>query len=467
MDSFDIPFPEWLPDQEDKDNPGLIDVTNCLPVSKGYGECLVLEEEGATTLASPITSAFHFQYGGLVEYIIAGTEDGVFYDFADGTVNLSNDVAAPTSTVKRSFAQYNDKLIIAGGAATQICTVDAIEVGAASAISGAPTGQTTFRIGKFIFLGNISVVDGTYAVQWCAIDDPTDWPTPLTSDARNKQSGREYLDPNYGDVIGGSDGEFFGYIFQERAITKVTYIGGDVVFQFETISREIGAISEDAITELGGAHYFASDKGFFSLAGGQLSRIGFGKVDNYFDGDRNKTDRLLLEDQFSYASAASDPRNGLVYFAYADADTNTSLTNLLVYNTITRRWAPVEQTCECLFQGPDGVLAASSGRIAKFTGSPKIAIITTQEGEVSGYGRTLLSGIVPDIPGGDYVVARVGSRDDLRDPITWTDFNEPTKRTRTIDFRVDSRFHRVELRILSGFSVAKGIKVFAKNTGTH
>ena len=136
--------------------------------------------------------------------------------------------------------------------------------------SGARTCGT---IRDFVVIGN------GYNIQWSAIGDPTDWPTPATDDARSKQSGKQSMINKFGIVTGVVGGDFFGYVFQERAITKMTYVGGDVVFTFDTFEEGRGSFNMNRYEIIDDKVFFESDFGYHVLEQGVISNIGFGKVD--------------------------------------------------------------------------------------------------------------------------------------------------------------------------------------------
>lgn len=138
-------------------------------------------------------------------------------------------------------------------------------------------GRCVGRINQFVVMGT-----GTYTVRWCAIGDPTDWPTPATDDARAKQAGEQVMVPEYGWVTAIGSGDFYGYVFQERAITKMTYVGGDVVFSFDTFEEDRGCVRTGRMVQVDDAHYFQSDRGYHALANGQIADIGYAKVDDTY-----------------------------------------------------------------------------------------------------------------------------------------------------------------------------------------
>ena len=140
-------------------------------------------------------------------------------------------------------------------------------------------------VNNFFVLGGVdrNVPNDEYWVQWNAIGDGTDWPTPATDDARSKQSGRQTMPAEYGRVTSVQGNDFFGYIFQERGITKMTYVGGDVVFNFDTFEEDRGCIRAGRV-KIDDKVFFESDRGFHVLENGLITDIGFGKVDDSVTG---------------------------------------------------------------------------------------------------------------------------------------------------------------------------------------
>jgi hypothetical protein len=144
--------------------------------------------------------------------------------------------------------------------------------------TGIPSGRCCGRINNFIIIGALTT--NRNAVQWCAVGDPSDWPTPATDDARSKQAGLQAMPPQYGPVTGIASGDFFGYVFQERAITKATYVGGDVVFAFDTFEEDRGCVRVGMLEQIDDLSFFKSDRGYHILENGQIADVGFGAVDD-------------------------------------------------------------------------------------------------------------------------------------------------------------------------------------------
>lgn len=145
------------------------------------------------------------------------------------------------------------------------------------------------RVNDFLVLGGAGSTLGSntnigYYIQWSAINDGTDWPTPNTDDARAKQSGQQSFDPRWGWVTGIAGNEFFGYVLQENAITKMTYVGGDVVFTFDRFEEGRGCRALGQFVQADDQVFFRSDRGFHRLENDQIDDIGLGQVDGTFGG---------------------------------------------------------------------------------------------------------------------------------------------------------------------------------------
>jgi hypothetical protein len=137
---------------------------------------------------------------------------------------------------------------------------------------------TTAR--DFIVLGGIQ--SDRYAIRWCAIGDPTDWPTPATDDARSKQAGKQSFPEQFGYVTAVHGNDFYMYVFQENAISKGSYVGGDVVWSFDTFEEGRGCVRAGLSSRIDDAVYFVSDRGFHRLENDQIVDIGFGRVDDSY-----------------------------------------------------------------------------------------------------------------------------------------------------------------------------------------
>ena len=153
--------------------------------------------------------------------------------------------------------------------------------------TGSPfTGRTTAgalccaTVRDFIVIGGRST--DRFSIQWNAIGDPTDWPIPGTDDARSKQAGEQVFPSKFGWVTGLAGNDFYMYIFQQRAISKGTYVGGDVVFSFDIFEEDRGCVRHGMIETIDDKVVFESDRGRHILENDQITDIGFGMTDDSY-----------------------------------------------------------------------------------------------------------------------------------------------------------------------------------------
>ena len=132
----------------------------------------------------------------------------------------------------------------------------------------------------FIVIGGLA--SDRYAIRWCAIGDPTDWPTPDTDDARSKQAGKQSFPTRHGYVTAVAGNDFYMYVFQERAITKGTYVGGDVVWSFDIFEEDRGCERAGMSVPVDDKVFFSSDRGYHMLENDQIVDIGYGIVDDSY-----------------------------------------------------------------------------------------------------------------------------------------------------------------------------------------
>lgn len=193
-----------------------------------------------------------------------------------------------------------------------------------------PDATVAGRIGQFVIVGLAGTAFGEpFTVQWSAIGNPVDWPTPGTSDARTKQSGQETLSAEYGKVTGIAGNDFYGYIFQQNAITKITYVGGDVVFSFDTFEKDRGCIDFNRYTQVDDLILFQSEKGYHALQFDQITDIGAGIVD--------KTYTPVTSTRL--ATVAKNPSIHTVFFDDATMEVPGDSTRGLIYNYKTGQWS--------------------------------------------------------------------------------------------------------------------------------
>lgn len=493
-----IKFGEWLPDLPELDNPGLTEAKNAVPADRVYKPYLPMNGTGDALNERPLGGISAFDSSGAA-FFYTGTvhtlqqRSGTGWATKTGASTLGTDVGAYWR-----FTQFDTSVIATNYQAIpqRITAGSASAFTALAATGSAPKARQVGVIGRFIVLGDTSeTVNGAVSsrLQWSAIDDETNWPLPNTTTAVGFQAGEQFLNSHYGPVRSIVDGEQYGIILQRSGVTRQTYIGGDVVFQFDVIDRSRGALFPNATVAVGNLVYFISGDGFFVTDGIQVNPIGNGKVDNYF---ADSIDTTYPERVYG----AVDYANKCVYWVYPDSSATSGRPNrVLMYNYLENRWTRAEDECESIVSGltvaisledlddyfasieivsPSLDSAQWSGgnnvilgfnstyQLGAFSGAAGTAILTGQEVEIYPGRFANVGGVKPLLTGDSpYVTVALGRRNALGSAIDFTAETLPNSRTGYSDFRSEYRYHRPRLTIVGSFKGALGFEFQSTEQG--
>jgi hypothetical protein len=482
-----IVFKEWLPDLPDLDNPGLIEALNVVPIDSAYEPFRPLTPIGVAnnTVGSSayVAGAFLAQWNNqqrayaALDLSLAGATVLSSQIYASDTSFGGYVDRSPTSSAVSSrfrFAQFDDLVIAAVGSAVYAHTFGAGTAFTALATNGAITtgAQHVGVINKFVFVGGGDSTGLESSVRWSGFDAPRNWPAPNSTTAIAQQSGQEPLDASLGLVTGIAGGDQFGIVFQQTGITRVTYIGPPAVFQFDQYERGRGLVYPNSLVQFGGVTYFISEKGFCVTDGVQVIEIGDGKVNEFWRAEMAALNPLALGAEFRVCGGA-DLRRGLVYWAYPSSGLDFfTLDRVLIYNTVTKRWAHATQDLQFIASGivlttQTTPIAFDDSRIVStFSGTAGSAVLTTAETEINPGGLARVSGVKPLIGAtANAVTVALGTRNNRTDAVTYTAESTANSRSGFCDFRSEARYHRARVTITGTFNAAQGIEVDAVWSG--
>jgi hypothetical protein len=322
-----ITFKEWLPDQ-----PSILDTVseanNVIPLAIGYGPF-----KSAVNYSGAASEDLNNCFATKVDSDVSVFAGGLTKLFKLDNDNLSlvdeSKSGGYTGTNRWQFLQFGS-LAIASNGSEKIQSFDVNSSTAfADASSDAPIAKYITAVRDFVVAANISGTPNK--VQWSGINDASTWTATATS-----QSDYQLL-PDGGDITGVVGGEF-GIVFLEKAIVRMSYIGSPLIFQFDTVSRNVGCIEGNSIAQYSGTAYFLSDDGFYATNGQTLNGIGSEKIDRYFFNNANIGD-------IDSISAAVDPERNLVIWNYGNVSGGRSL---LIYNFETQKWCEADTDVDYL-----------------------------------------------------------------------------------------------------------------------
>jgi hypothetical protein len=475
-----VVFGEWLPDLPEYNNSGLVEAKNCIPVDDSYTDFPELSP-GGSTLAATANGAFAAVDSSGEPEIYAGTATQLYERV--GTAWTARSAVTLNAASYWRFAQF-DNLVFATdynddvryrtiGSATNFLTLGA-----------APNARQIGVINRFLVLGDIDQGAGAipYATQWSSIDDPLDFPTPGSSTARAEQAGQQLLQAEHGAVTAIAGGQFWGLVFQKRAITRYTYVGGDVVFQIDNYERSRGCWCPQSHIQVGNLSYFFAHDGVYVTDGQLVKPIGDAKVDRWLS---NRLNQGVLE----RVTSGIDWANKCIYWSFATI--SDAPDTVLIYSLIRNRFAWAEQGAELIFQsfsegtdmdsmdtlypslddvgvsldasvwqgGVPTIMGFSGRRLGTFNGSSQDATFETGEQDQNPFGRVFIRGVRPLITGNPTTVSVALATRDAQDNASRT-FGAPTARTsRTgvCDFRQQGRFISARLSVVGGFDRVMGL----------
>lgn len=483
---MDIMFGEYLPDIPDFKNPGLTEAKNVMPYGESY-----LPFPSLSVYSSNALSA---RCQGMV---YGKDADGNTFNFAGDETKLYRLSGAAYSDVSKvgGYSTANDGMWYFSTYGQRMLATnfnDAIQnftMGTSSAFAdlaaSAPKARYITALNDFIVAGNtFDSVEGNvpHRVRWCGIGDPTSWTVSPTT-----QADYQDLDSSKGwvqQVVGGE----FGVIFQERAISRMSYVGSPLVFQFNEVESKRGLFAPGSAIKVGNFVAYIGPDGFYIFDGNQSIPIGENKINKTFfdEVDLSYIDRITADVDVNkqiirWAYAASGNTGGrsnkIIMFnyapnakkrwSYAEVDIDvlgTSLSEGYTIDSLDSLSGSIDALQFSLdsrvYTGNNYISSAinSDHKLANFTGTAQTAMIETGEMQISDGGRTLLTLLRPLIDGTGTVTVQIGTRNNLSDSVTWSSAISANS-INEFPTRSNARYHRFRVNIASGFNHAQGIQL--------
>lgn len=485
MTPVPIVFGPWEPDKASFQSDALVDALNVHPVSGGYGPSYGFQATDAT-LATPILGASVLSNTQASVYIYAGSGDDIYVSTNGGALASVYTSPTPISPALRfQFARFYGSAIAVH---PQILPVGGTLGSAMTTLGGSPPyAKVAGVVGDFLVLGDLDDgIDGIRPnrIRWSGFGNPNTWGTSIATQA-------DFNDmPDDGGEVQGVGGREFGTVFQRYSISRMTYVGPPVIFQFDLVEKKRGAIAPGCIVDAGLVAAYIADDGFFLWDGTSSTPIGARRVNEYFR-------RRLYPGSEPTICATFDPLNSLITWAYQTDDTGI-LKERLMYSLVEDRWTRSDLQGSWFMSGFDtgytleqldafgpldtlpfslddpkllggrarGVGFNASGAYGALTGDTLPAAMETGDWQSEPGKRSFVTAIRPQIDA-DNVTCSVGTRQQtLADPVAYTadsgkllDGNCP--------MRVAGRFARVRSNVAGSqtWSRATGVEAYVMAEG--
>lgn len=497
-----IPFKNLTPDLAPYQSEGLQLAKNTLPGTNSY-QSFPDTVSASAVLANTCVGGTYLKDDEGNVYNYAGTAAALYRIETDTTVtNISKAGGYNTeSTDIWNFVQWGQDLIATNFAdPIQSLTVPTQTLFADLSAS-APKARYLARVRDFLVAFNTQdSVDGVRPTRvWnSALNDPTSWSASVVTEAN-------FVDLDTGDGNGmGVVGGEYGVLFQERAITRMTYVGAPEIFQYDTVERGRGTRYPNSIVQFGNFVAYLGSDGFYVFDGQRSQSIGDGEVN-----------RTVLNDidnvYFNKVIGKIDPVKKYIFWIYPSISSSVigTLSNKIVCfnfaSNTDKKWSIGDLTSEMIVQSASpgytldnmdtvmpsidikGMASFDSARwqggelylgiynavhqLRTFS-SPDDQVATFRTGEYEFFPgkrtfikrvKIMTDALLGSTNGIPNVSVRVGVRSDLTQEIVWTGFQSPSQTlipiSGDITIRANGRFVTFEVVIRGKFSNIQGIEI--------
>jgi hypothetical protein len=197
-----------------------------------------------------------------------------------------------------------------------------------SDVPTAPKASIVESVQNFVFA--FSTNDATFGDspdRWwcCALGNQDSWTPSIASQAA---TGR-FIDAP-GEIRAGRSLGNNIIAYKERAMWIGTYQGPPIIWDWQNVSRDVGAVSQEAVVNIGTAHIFLGADDFWIYDGSRPQSIG-GPIRKWFNSTvdpsyRNKT------------LGVHDRAEGIVRFHFVSLSGAGSRDSFVAYNYLTQQW---------------------------------------------------------------------------------------------------------------------------------
>ena len=492
LESIFLPCKEWLPDQPEIGNPGLIVAKNCRPSAIGYASMDMLSPYADALSARP-TGGFSSRApnGDVVGF--CGTA-GNLYRQRLASWDDATQSGGYVSTSPWAFAQFGKRAIaVSAGVDPQAYDTTLIAPLPFADLGGSPPQARTIAVVRdHVVLGNLKVGTNEFPndVQWSGFNNAETWTPSLATQAdRQEVFGGGYV----ARVIGGE----YGLVLCESAIFRMTYADPSIIFQFDQVELGRGCSAPESVVKIGSRVYYLSQDGFYMFDGQQSAAIDSNKVRRWFF---NEVAAGALAD----VRGAIDWMNRSISWAFKTSSSLTFADRILVYSWETDKWSFAEVDVGLIYDGAsvgatlddlDSVFAdleaggdfsvdsdAYVGGSLRLTAFDALNRASTFSGDamkaefefadIHGEGKDLTTTRQrPLVNGGDQTATSVSvvSRNSsaaapILTPRPPPDFRK-INRYGDVNNRSAGRYLSVKMAIEGGFRSAEGCRLFLRRTG--
>lgn len=335
-----IPLTGFAPDT-DSTAPGVLtDCSNLIPTLRGMAGAPTALDAGLTALPTECRGAAVLTRLDKINRVLAGTRTKL-YELSSTTFVDVSKVGSYTGSIENRwrFAQF-------GNASLACNETEKIQVSTSGGVAFADIPQSPLaRIidtasGFVLAFGlNAAYVGGDRPDAWACsnIFDHITW-TP----GAGNQAAFGYLLDTPGDIRAAKRLGKDIAVYKEKSVYLGRYVGPPVIWAFDLIASNVGAISQESVIDTGTSHVFIGKDDFWLFDGTRPRPIG-APVREWFFVNADPTYRYRIRSHFDQAKA-------LCWWFYPTPSSGGNLVEALVFNLNNERWGRVSLPIETVFQ---------------------------------------------------------------------------------------------------------------------
>jgi hypothetical protein len=338
-----IPLIGFAPDLDPTTPGAIVECDNLVPTLKGMAGAQSLLDAGTDTLPSDCRGAAVLSLLNNARRVLAGTQAGLYELTGTSFTDRSRVGGYTGSTENRwRFAQFGNVSL----ACNQTEPIQASTGAAFADITNAPHARIIETASGFIlaFGLNDAYVGGDRPDAWACsgLYDYLSWtPGPTT------QAQFGYLLDTPGEIRAAKRLGKDVAVYKERSTYLGRYVGPPVVWAFDLVAANAGAICQEAVIDTGTAHLFIGRDDFWLFDGTVPKPIG-APVKQWFFDHSDSTYRQNIRTYF-------DQYQNVAWWFYPANGAGGKLTHAIIYNLNNGRWghATVNIQAVLLYQKPD------------------------------------------------------------------------------------------------------------------
>jgi hypothetical protein len=321
----------FAPDLDPAEPGILVDTDNVYPTLRGIGALPSPKDIGFPALTKRVVGGISLANVTGSVRTFAGTADRLYEAGASAWTDVSVTGGYTGSDDSRwRFAQFGNVTL----ATNKVDPMQSSTSGVFANLGGTPPKSAlieTVGLAEGVFAFAADTNDGTDDLQdrwWSsAIGNHADWVPNIATQAAN---GRLVDTPE--GIIGLKKFGIKIILYKERAMYIGEYMGPPIIWGMSLISNNIGAVSHEAVVDIGNAHIFAGYDDFYYFDGSRPVSIG-SQVREFFRSDYSYTYRRKI-------MALHDWNRGIIHWFYPSSRSSTGLADkVITYNYRADKWA--------------------------------------------------------------------------------------------------------------------------------